>query len=208
MSEDAKPTGNKVARVIREYGLEGLGDELERRWTADGDERDSLRELATVFNVRVLDAALEAHDQQPTMETVERTYHLLTDDADVATRNRIERDLERAGVDVASLRADFVSHQAIHTFLTRYRDVAPPENESNPEETAVRAINRLQSRTAAVTESNIDRLVKKGTLGDRDVEVLVNVTVLCNECGTSHPVGEYIQSGGCDCAGSNPPADR
>lgn len=139
------------------------------------------------------------------METAGHTYRLLTDDVDVATKIRIERDLERAGIDVGSLRADFVSHQAIHTFLIRVRDAAPPDRGSDPVDTAERAINRLQSRTVAVTESNLDRLVGKGALADRDVEVLVNVTVFCNECGTSHPVNEYLRSGGCDCTGS---ADR
>lgn len=62
MGEDEPTPTCKVARVIREYDLEGLGDELEHGWTADGDNRTSLRGLATYFNERVLDAALDAHD--------------------------------------------------------------------------------------------------------------------------------------------------
>lgn len=203
MVEEAEATGSKVARVIREYGLDGLGDELERRWTADGAERESLRELATFFNQQVLDAALEAHDQQPTAETVERTYRFLSDDTDPKTRTRIERDLERAGIDTDTLRANFVSHQAIHTYLTEYRGVAPPTSDSDPVDTAERAISRLQSRTAAVTETNIERLSKKGALVAGDVDVLVNVNVYCSECDSSQTVSEYLRSGGCDCDGTD-----
>jgi hypothetical protein len=51
--------GGKVGRVIREYGLDGLGTELEARWTGKGGDQYSLRALADRFNQRVLEAALE-----------------------------------------------------------------------------------------------------------------------------------------------------
>lgn len=38
--------GSKVSRVIDEYDLDGLGAVLVDRWTSEGDERFSLRELA------------------------------------------------------------------------------------------------------------------------------------------------------------------
>lgn len=40
---------SKVARRINEYDLEGLGEEMARRWTAE-DDRWSLRDLADHFN--------------------------------------------------------------------------------------------------------------------------------------------------------------
>lgn len=44
----------KVARLIEEYDLGEIGVELERRWTAEGDERISLRFLSTHFNQQLL----------------------------------------------------------------------------------------------------------------------------------------------------------
>lgn len=201
MAGQPDATRSKVGRVIAEYDLEGLGAELERRWSAEGDERASLRELATYFNQRVLEAALDAHDQQPITETVESTYRLLTDDdASPASQTRVTRELERAGIDIDALRDDFVSHQAIHTYLTDYRDASPPSSDSSPVETAESALNRLQSRMDAVASSQIERLAKSGDVAESDVEVFVNVEVFCNECGRSTSVVDYIQSGGCECS--------
>ncbi|MFC6771661.1 rod-determining factor RdfA, partial [Halorubrum pallidum] len=57
MTDTSSRPNSKVARVIEAYDLAGLGAQLERQWTgADGD-RTSLRDLADVFNRRVLEAA-------------------------------------------------------------------------------------------------------------------------------------------------------
>lgn len=203
MTDDATGTGCKVERVIAEYDLDGLGDELERRWSAPDGERSSLRDLARYFNERVLEAALEARGQQPIAESVGSMYRILTDDeANPSSRTRVERNLERAEIDVATLKDDFVSHQAVHTYLTEYRDATPPSSSDDPLKTAERAINRLQSRTAAVTETNLDRLARKAVIAERDVEVFVDVEVFCNECGTARTVSDYLREGGCSCGAS------
>jgi hypothetical protein len=195
--------GGKVGRVIEEYELDGLGGELEQRWTAEGEERTSLRDLATDFNERVLEAAMTRHGRQPAPEAVETTYRLLTDDdANPSSRTRTERDLERDGIDVESIKRDFVSHQAIHTYLTEHREATAPESDTDAIASAESAIDRLQSRTAAVTRTTVDRLMGTDDFAESDVEVLVSVEVFCNDCGRSHTVGEYIDAGGCDCEGS------
>jgi hypothetical protein len=51
---------------------------------------------------------------------VEHTYHLLTDDeVSSGDRRRAERRLERQGIDIDTLRSDFVSYQAIRMYLKR-----------------------------------------------------------------------------------------
>jgi predicted component of type VI protein secretion system len=201
MHENGDETRSKVGRIIVEHGLEGFGDELEQRWTTDEEVRTSLRDLASLFNERVLEATLERQDQQPVAGTVSETYRLLTDDdADPSARTRVERELERGGVDLEALREDFVSHQAIHTYLTTYRDAAPPSSDTDPVETAESAISRLESRLAAVTVNQIDRLVRASKISNTDVEVFITVEVFCNDCGTSQSISEYLRSGGCDCS--------
>ena len=46
MTTEASGKNTKVARVIREYGLDGMGAKLEAEWTGEAGERTSLRDLA------------------------------------------------------------------------------------------------------------------------------------------------------------------
>ena len=189
----------KVGRVIEEYDLTGLGDELERRWTAD-EERWSLRKLADYVNKQILQCAFESHGRQSADEVVDNAHQILTDDGvSTSARMRLTRELEREDIDVEQLLDDFVSHQAIHTYLREYRGATPPAGQSDPVDTAEQAINRLQSRTAAVVSSNIDRLTDAGQLSVGDPDILVNVEVFCNECGSSKPIGHLLEQGSCDC---------
>lgn len=191
----------KVARVIEQYGLEEVGDELEARWLGNDYERQSLRDLADLFNRRILDSALEQAGMTTTPEEVAHTYELLVGDVSTSAHTKRKRELEREGVDVDALLSDFVSHQAVHTYLTAHRDVSAPKTETDPVETSKRAIDQLQAKLAAVTEENVDRLTRKGELAGGSIEVFVNVEVFCNECATSQPVEEFLQGGGCNCGG-------
>jgi hypothetical protein len=191
---------SKVKRVINEYDLEGLGDELERRWTATGDDHWSLRKLETWFNSRLLESAIRKCDGRTLGGTLESTYHTLADeDVDPAARTETKRQLQRIGVDVDRLTSDFVSHRAIHTYLTSVRGVSSPDQSLVTPEKAQQAINRLQSKTAAVTESNVNRLVSAGELSVGETETIVTVEVFCNDCGSSFRFGELVERGGCNC---------
>lgn len=201
MAEDASTdrTRSKVGRVVAEYGLDGLGDELERRWTAPDDERESLRALAERVNRRILEAAMRDAGRTPTPAEVEAAYEALAgDDADAAARTRQRRGLERDGVDVDRLLDDFVTHQAVHTYLTEVRD-ASYEDEPTTVESERQTIARLRNRTAAVTESTLERLVASDRLADRDYEPLVDVGVLCRDCGRVTDVEALLEDGGCNC---------
>jgi hypothetical protein len=189
---------SKVARLIETYDLDGLGAELERKWTATGDERASLRDLAELFNRRVLAGALRAAGGRPLDGEVENLYRLLEDpDAGAADRTRARRRLEREGVDVDALAEEFVSYQAIRTYLTRHRDVSyEPEGEPA---TAGETIARLQSRLETVTEDKLSGARDRGeiTLGESDVTVAV--LVACRDCGRQLDVGTLLAEGGCEC---------
>lgn len=193
----------KVARLLEEEPLEGLGLELEQRWLGEGYERESLRALARRFNIRLLEERLSQAGQSPLDGEAENTYRLLTDD-DVSAGMRIqaERELERASIDIEALRSSFVSHQAIHTFLTTDRELEGPGNETSPEERLEKdtdSIQRLSSRLAAVTEDTIERHASSGSLEDESVSVLVDVNVLCDACGEQHDVRTFLEKGGCGC---------
>lgn len=190
---------SKVARIIEKYDLDGLGAELERKWTASGDERASLRQLAETFNRRVLAGALRKAGGRPLDGEVANLYRLLeAPDIGAADRTRARRRLQREGVDVDGLTDEFVSYQAVRTYLTNHRGVTyEPEAESTA--AADETIARLQTRLEAVTEDKLESARKRGaiTLGEHDVTVAVHVA--CRDCGRQLDVGTLLADGGCDC---------
>lgn len=191
----------KVERLIAEYDLEGLGAELERRWTAeDADERASLRDLAGDVNRRLLATTMAEADMQPLDGEIENLYRLLTvEDVSDADRTRARRRLEREGVDVATLQADFVTYQAVRTYLktVRQAEYTAPEP-TGPGESA-EAIQRLRGRVTTVTENKLDQLDLADEIDLGTYRILVDVTVLCEACGDQYEVSELLERGRCSC---------
>ncbi|KAB1191251.1 MULTISPECIES: rod-determining factor RdfA [Haloferax] len=189
------PTNSKVGRLIESYGLDGLGEELEQRWTADEDA-DSLRTLADVFNHEILEAAALDAGLDLLDGEIKTFYEALSDtDATGAERTRARGRLERAGVDVEGLQRDFVSHQAVHTYLTSYRGASKERKRSDPTE----RVQRLRGRLAAVTESALDSVANQEDFVIGSPDVLVDVQVFCSDCGSQYGFDELVERGGCEC---------
>jgi hypothetical protein len=190
----------KVERVIEAYGLGGLGDELERRWTGARGDRESLRSLADRFNRAVLRSALDEAGASPLDGEVENTYRLLRgDDVSTGMRTEVRRQLERDGVDLDSVEADFVSHQAIHTYLRDHRGAELETEEQSRVEKEAETIRRLQGRVSVVTESGLTRLKNADDITLGDFDVLTDVQVYCSDCGSQYEAVELVERGGCDC---------
>jgi hypothetical protein len=200
--DDAKVDSNsKVVRAIHRYGLAGLGDELVEYWTGDATERMSLRELAEYFNRELLaktlrDASVDTLDGESA-----NFYRLLTDDS-VSSGAAVQATsrLEQHGIDVDQLMADFVSRQAIHTYLTKYRDVSYSSTDGDPIETETTNVQRLTRRMTAIVESKIERLRNTDRITLGEFNVLVDVRVLCEDCGAQYQVTELLGRGGCECS--------
>jgi hypothetical protein len=191
----------KVERVVDEYDLDGIESTLATRWTGDGDDRWSLRDLADFFNERVLEAALLSAGEQPLDGEVANYYRLLTtDDVSAGARTEARKQLERAGVDVDDLRSDFVSHQAVHTFLTSRQEVTY-EGASGEQrlESSRDTINRLESRTESVTRNTVGALRDADVLDIEEFSVIADVAVVCDDCGRRHDVSSLLVRGGCQC---------
>ena len=197
---DTQPS-SKVARLLSEYGLEGLGKELEDRWTGDGVERTSLRDLADYFNKRLLEQALIDAGMSALDSDVSTTYRDLTDD-DVSTgvRTDTRTRLDSNGIDVDGLESDFVSYQAIRSYLTEYRGAEYRRlSDEEKVEKDIESIQRLMTRTLSVTEERIEKLTRTGRIDADGVEVLLDVQVLCESCGRQYSVSEFLDERGCDC---------
>ena len=204
MAEDAdsRPS-SKVARLLEEYDIEGLGAELEARWTADGDQRMSLRDLADSFNKRLLEVQLRVAGLDALEQDVQRTYRNLTgEDVTVGVQTDTRTRLEQNGIDVEELERDFVTYQAIRSYLTEFRDAAyegPADDEKIQADQGT--IQRLASRTLSVTEDRLQTLRETDRLDVGEFEVLLDLQVVCQSCGTQYSVDQLLEEGGCDCQG-------
>ena len=202
MSDEASRPGPrpKVARVIDEYDLDDMGEWLERSWTGEGEPQRSLRDLADRLNRAILRTTMERAGMDPVEGDVATAYDLLAGDASSGDRVQKRRELERNGVDVDAIENDFVSHRAVHSYLRKHRGVERSEPAPDDRVATERdRIERLQGRTTAVTADVIERLNANGRLDAHDVDVIVNVRVMCNECGRSYDASEFLEQGGCDC---------
>jgi hypothetical protein len=188
-----------VLRLIEEYSLSGIGAELEQYWTTD-DGRRSLRELADYFNRHLLEASLDSGDIQHLDGEIANIYRLLTDDGiSSADRTRVRRRLERDGVNVEELEKNFVTYQAIRTYLKEHRGAEYTPDETDPIERERTNVQRLRGRMAAVTEGSLDQLRNSDQLDLGDFRTLADIQVVCEDCNTQFDVVELLERGGCDC---------
>lgn len=200
---DGRPIDSKVARVIEEYDLKGLGVDLEREWLGEDNESTSLRDLEARFNRRVLEAALSGAGESPLDGEVENLYRLLSDD-DVTRgmQTQAEARLEAAGIDPEALQTDFVSHQAIHTYLKKYRGVERSDSRSDADRiTSMReTVQRLRNRLRAVSENGLQWLIDTDRIALDGFDVIVDVQVICSSCGRQTDLGGLLDRGGCRCS--------
>lgn len=188
--------GCKVGRVADRRDLDVDRDLADRRTR----ERASLRDLAAYFNRRVLQAAMGRAGMAPLDGEAENIYRLLTDD-DVSggARTRARRRLERAGVDVDAVRADFVSHPTVGKHLRECLDLPEPTDDDDPVSTARERVARMQSRSEAVVRDAVEGLAEGGEVAAGDLTVVVDARIVCETCGTQRPVETFLDRGGCDC---------
>ncbi|MGB9951439.1 rod-determining factor RdfA [Haloarcula marismortui] len=192
---------SKVGRLIETYGLESMGSELERAWLGDGQERQSLRDLADRFNRALLvaairDAGMDVVDGEPA-----NFYRLLTAD-DVSAGKRVEarNRLERAGIDVERLVEEFVTYQAIRYYLTEVRGASyDPDRETEQVERERDTIDRLRSRVETIVRDTVDRLQTADRLTVGEYRVFVSIDIRCQDCGTRHSISDLLDRGGCNC---------
>ncbi|MFC6889333.1 rod-determining factor RdfA [Halorubrum trueperi] len=190
---------SKVAQLIRKYELEPLGEELEHLWTREAD-RWSLRALADRFNRELLRTAMREAGMADLDGEAANYYRLLTDD-DVTPGDRVEavRWLERAGVDVERLREEFVSYQAVRTYLKTYRNAEYERSEEDRVGREAESIRRFAARTEAIVQDKITRLHRQGYLEIGSPTVTVQVQVYCSECDSQYSVDRLLDTGQCAC---------
>ena len=194
----------KVGRVLSDYGLEDLHDRLSALWLGESGEEMSLRELADTINARLVQTALEQAGEDPLEGEAENTYRLLTDDdVSVGMRTQQRNRLQRAGIDVDQLEDDFVTHQAVYTYLRKALDVSKETEDTDRLEKHEERIQRLRSRLDAVVDQSLAELQSAGDLTGGEFETIISLQVYCQECNTQYELPELFEQGGCDCKDSD-----
>jgi hypothetical protein len=198
---DGRPD-TKVGRLIGTYDLgPEFGDRLEALWTADGEERESLRTLADRFNRRLLESRVDDAGLSMLDGEVTNLYRLLTsDEVSSGMRTEARRRLEQGGIDVDRLEREFVSYQAIRTYLKEYRGASyDGESERTRVQNETETIQRLQSRIRSVAETSLTGLRRTGRLSLGEHRLFVEVNVFCEDCNTQYGLVELMERGGCEC---------
>lgn len=196
------PSGRKrkVVRVIEKYNLDNIGQEMEKLWTTDAETRMSLRELADYFNCQVLASALADSGEQPLEGEVQNLYRLLTDDnVSEADRTRARRRLERKGIDVDQLEKNFVTYQAIRSYLKEERGAKYTPEEQDRTEIEGENIQKFRGRLRKMVDSKLEQLRANGDIVLDDFRLFTNINVLCETCGTQYEIDELLNRGGCGC---------
>jgi|AntDeeMinimDraft_5_1070356.scaffolds.fasta_scaffold03910_5 hypothetical protein len=199
--ETARPS-SKVARLIDEYALgESFGARLETLWTSEGEDRMSLRALADLFNRALLEAAMDEAGMASVDGDVENLYRLMTtEDVSSGMRTEARARLDREDVDVDRLERGFVTYQAIRSYLKEYRGAEyEGTTDTNRIESTTTTTQRLRSRLRSVVEGNLDQLRSTGRLTLGEFRLLVDIDVLCEDCGAQYSVFDLLARGGCDC---------
>lgn len=194
---------SKIARLIETYDLESIGDELEQRWTR-AENRYGLRQLADYFNRQLLRAALGRETANFRGEEIDLLYNQITsDDVSSGVRTQAQTQLEQHDIDVDQLTTDFVSRQAVHTYLTSVRNVTAPQDDRPPKKRLNHkhdVIQRLKQRLVVVTEQALTGLTRAGHLTLGEFDVYVRIQIHCADCATQYSVTDILTRGGCDCA--------
>lgn len=193
------PCSCKVGRVAAEYGLDGVHADLRREWTDGGG---SVRDLADTFNKRVLRAAFGRAGHLPIDGEVDNVYRVLTGDADAGSRTRARERLRRDGVPIAEVEDRLISHQTLYRHLVDCLDATHDPEEPTDAERIEEWRNRLlalQNRTARVAARGVEQLRHNGAVEAGSVDVMVDVNLLCEDCGGFYTVEEFLDRGACDC---------
>jgi hypothetical protein len=191
----------KIDRTAAAYDLSDEAERLSEYWTRD-DDRYSLRDLAVHFNHQLLRVDMERAGLNPLDGEIENTYRLLTDD-DVSQgmRTQARNRLQKHDVDVDQLQSNFVSYGTVRRHLKGCLSAErePTDADDDPTEIGAQRIAALQHRTVAVTENTLSQFASAGELTAGDIDVFVDITVSCPECGMHATVQEFIDNDGCHC---------
>lgn len=192
----------KAGRTAAKYDFrEFLDETLAEQWAAmDGP---GLRSIADRFNKKVIQVTLIEQGEPPIEGEEDLLYDQLTADSNERSE-RVERRLEKNGIDPTRLREDFISYKTIDRHFKncteQERETADPIDRSD----AIDRVRKMNRRVEKVAANTLSELNKHTSLGFEDPDVSASVTVACPRCGERKSFTAAIKHG-CEC---EPSTDR
>lgn len=189
--------GCKIGRVTTEYGLTEVNSRLVEEWQTG----TSIRKLAESFNKDIIESELTATNLGQIEWSRSPVYEALhTDELSEAEEIEIRRELDRMGINSEELSSALVSHQTVYRHLTQCLDASKDDDQTPTErrEKARDTVYALQQRTEIVTEKTLNTLGSTGITNLGDIEVLVDLQVVCSDCERSMDFETAINDG-CNC---------
>lgn len=196
MSVEVDDTCCKVGRAIQLCDLYEFNNELRNR----RDRGDSLRDLATFTNTRILEWSLAGANVN-IVGDVETLYHILTDN-DIRTSRRAEAksQLENQGISVSEILDTFVSHTTMRQHLQECLNIDTSQSQQVDPDAEQGTIEWARARSEQVIEESLTRLQSANVLEAGELDVTHSVRVTCNACGTSYRLHKLLEEGHCACA--------
>lgn len=192
---DTSDCSCKIGQDIEKYGIDRLNERLlDRR-----EDGASLRDLESVVNRSILEAALRGADRDIVGDVAGVYERLTDDDASAGERTEVREWLTQAGIDPGELTGDFVSYQTVRTHLRECLDVATDRRTTLSLSDAKGTIEWARSRSEGIVERTLERLDGTDGFDAGSVEVGNIIRVTCTECGKSYPIETFLERNGCHC---------
>lgn len=197
----------KVTTTATTYDAHDAVAELATR----REDGASFRELATYFNTRVTERALEKADIQQGQSVhsaligedfASTVYEMLrTEEGSDVRRAELRARLSDEGVDVDALEEAFVSYVTIRSHLQECVGVHREQSSSDFEKT-VNTVRWAHTRAENIIQNALNSAgaTQEMQTGDLETEVVVRVT--CESCGDTFYVEELLDERQCSCAES------
>lgn len=196
-SSTSRGPKKKIVRVAEEYDLEGIGEELAKKWTdPNPEDRYSLSDLLEFFNRRVLRAAMEEAGIDVRPGEVEYSYqYLMDDDAMRANKEETQLRLKNSGVDVEKLLDDFVrSEQTILKYLRDVKELEFTTKQPNGDwrQADLEKVRKLERRFENVVDDIVKRLKTENDLPDDEFDLDASCVITNKKTGQSKEIKELL----------------
>lgn len=88
----------------------------------------------------------------------------------------------------------------MHTYLISVREVTYTIDDRDRVETEATNIRRLKRRMTTMTDGKLAQLRDADHITLGELEVLLDMRVLCENCGAPYQVGDLLKTQTCECA--------
>lgn len=187
----------KVCQVVNGYDVGDVEAEFAVQYETD---EVSLRGFADRLNAALIESALDSINEVLHGDPL-ILYRTLTDaSVDGEYQAQTKDALVYAGVDVAELQDDFVSHMTVRKHLRECRELETGQSDTPTVDGVQSKIEYSLDYATRTIRQVLTGLEDSGKIASGDLDVTVTARLICTECNTTYRVAELLEHRGCDCS--------